>query len=43
VPQGIPSNPLGSFCIGTANARLPCRMIEKRRQTREMRLVEGCG
>jgi nicotinamide mononucleotide (NMN) deamidase PncC len=35
-PQGIPSNPFGSFCIGTANTRVFCRTIEKRRQRREV-------
>ena len=35
-PQGIPSNPFGSFCIGTADAGTPCRMSEKKRPMEEM-------
>jgi hypothetical protein len=40
-PQGIPSNPFGSFCIGTADAGVLCRINEKKRLLREMQQIQG--
>jgi len=42
-PQGIPSNPFGSFCNGKENTRVFCRMIERRRQRREVQQIQGAA
>jgi hypothetical protein len=40
-PQGIPSNPFGSFCIGTADAGAPCRSGNKKRPMQNARQIQG--